>query len=49
MAETLPLVFSDPDASPFLPRGPRAMLMLPPSVKEPADMNDFCGREELLE
>jgi hypothetical protein len=41
MAATLPLELRDPIASPFRPRGPTATLMLPPSVREPADMKDF--------
>lgn len=41
IAATLPLVLSDPIASPFRPRGPTAILILPPRVKEPEAMNDL--------
>jgi hypothetical protein len=34
-------VFSDPIASPFRPIGPTAILIFPPSVSDPAAMNDF--------
>jgi hypothetical protein len=44
MAAILPLELIEPVASPLRPSGPKAILMLPPNVKEPADMNDLCGR-----
>lgn len=46
IAATFPFVFKDPDASPVLPRGPRARLILPPNVNEPAAMNDLCSTDQ---
>jgi hypothetical protein len=43
MAAILPLELIEPVASPLRPRGPKAILILPPNVKEPADMNDLCN------
>ncbi len=40
MAATLPFVFRDPEASPLRPRGPSAILILPPNVSDPAAMNE---------
>lgn len=40
MAATLPFVFKDPEASPLRPSGPRAKLILPPRVNDPAAIND---------
>jgi hypothetical protein len=41
MAAIFPLEFMEPVASPLRPSGPRAILMLPPNVNDPADMNDL--------
>jgi hypothetical protein len=43
MAATFPFVFKAPDASPLRPKGPRAILMFPPNVNEPAAMKDVCA------
>ena len=39
MAASLPFELSAPEASPFLPKGPRATVIFPPSVREPEAMN----------
>jgi len=41
IAASFPLVLSDPRASPLRPRGPKAILRFPPSVRDPAAINDF--------
>lgn len=41
MAATFPFVFNAPDASPLRPKGPRARLILPPNVNEPAAIKDL--------
>ena len=41
IAASFPLVLSDPRASPLRPSGPKAMLRFPPSVRDPAAINDF--------
>ena len=41
IAESFPLVLTDPRASPLRPRGPKAILRFPPSVRDPAAINDF--------
>jgi hypothetical protein len=41
MAATFPFVFNAPDASLLRPKGPRARLILPPNVNEPAAIKDL--------
>ena len=41
IAASFPLVLTDPRASPLRPSGPKAMLRFPPSVRDPAAINDF--------
>ena len=41
IAASVPLVLSDPRASPLRPRGPKAKVRFPPSVRDPAAINDF--------
>ena len=41
IAASFPLVLREPRASPLRPRGPKAMLRFPPSVRDPAAINDF--------
>lgn len=48
MAATFPEVFKEPKASPFRPKGPSAMLMLPPRVSDPADMKERFRHPKLV-
>lgn len=47
IAAIFPLVFNEPVASPFRPRGPTAILRFPPRVTEPADMKDLCEHDDV--